>query len=128
MHGLLLYQSAVKLALNDDSDMGDQWWTRMVTIEKSSSSLSNVGLFLGSPVGRIMRSDVAILEADMTAQEALDAMQERNARNVLISTKGEVVGIVSKTDILFKVTSLGRNASRVRVREIMSSPVLAVGP
>jgi CBS domain-containing protein len=128
MHGLLLYQSAVKLALNDDSDMGDQWWTRMVTIEKSSSSLSNVGLFLGSPVGRIMRSDVAILEADMTAQEALDAMQERNARNVLISTKGEVVGIVSKTDILFKVTSLGRNASRVRVREIMSSPVLAAGP
>jgi CBS domain-containing protein len=100
----------------------------MVTIEKSSSSLSNVGLFLGSPVGRIMRSDVAILEADMTAQEALDAMQERNARNVLISTKGEVVGIVSKTDILFKVTSLGRNASRVRVREIMSSPVLAAGP
>lgn len=100
----------------------------MVTIEKSSSSLSNVGLFLGSPVGRIMRSDVAILEADMTAQEALDAMRERNARNVLISTKGEVVGIVSKTDILFKVTSLGRNASRVRVREIMSSPVLAVGP
>ena len=75
-----------------------------------------------------MRSDVAILEADMTAQDALEAMQEKNARNVLISTKGEVVGIVSKTDILFKVTSQGRNPSKVRLREIMSSPGLAVGP
>jgi CBS domain-containing protein len=55
-------------------------------------------------------------------------MQEKNARNILVSTKGEVVGIVSKTDILFKVTSQGRNPSKVKVREIMTSPVLAVGP
>lgn len=89
---------------------------------------SNVGLFLAAPVGRIMRSDVAILEADMNAEAALESMQEKNARNVLISTKGEVVGIVSKTDILFKVTSQGRNPSKVKAREIMSSPVLAVGP
>jgi CBS domain-containing protein len=75
-----------------------------------------------------MRSDVAILEAEMTAEDALQAMQEKNARNILVSTKGEVVGIVSKTDILFKVTSQGRNPSKVKVREIMSSPVLAVGP
>jgi len=99
----------------------------MVTPE-NSASLSNVGMFLASPVGRIMRSDVAILEADMTAEDALQAMQEKNARNILVSTKGEVVGIVSKTDILFKVTSQGRNPSKVKVREIMSSPVLAVGP
>jgi signal-transduction protein with cAMP-binding, CBS, and nucleotidyltransferase domain len=99
----------------------------MVTTE-SARIPSNIGLFLASPVGRIMRSDVAILEADLTAQAALNSMQDKNARNVLISTKGEVVGIVSKTDILFKVTSEGRNPSKVRLREIMSSPVLAVGP
>lgn len=95
---------------------------------ESSAPLSNVGLFLASPVGQIMRSDVAILEADMSAENALQAMQEKNARNILVSTKGEVVGIVSKTDILFKVTSEGRSPSKVKVREIMSSPVLAVGP
>jgi CBS domain-containing protein len=38
------------------------------------------------------------------------------------------VGIVSKTDILFKVMSQGRNSSKIRLREIMTSPVLAVGP
>jgi CBS domain-containing protein len=95
---------------------------------KSTAPLSNVGMFLASPVGRVMRSDVAILEADMTAEDALQAMQEKKARNVLVSRKGEVVGLVSKTDILFKVTSQGRGPSKVRVREIMTSPVLAVGP
>jgi CBS domain-containing protein len=95
---------------------------------ESTAPLSNVGMFLASPVGRVMRSDVAILEADMTAEDALQAMQERKARNVLVSRKGEVVGLVSKTDILFKVTSQGRGPSKVRVREIMTSPVLAVGP
>lgn len=95
---------------------------------ESTAPLSNVGMFLASPVGRVMRSDVAILEADMTAEDALQAMQEKKARNVLVSRKGEVVGLVSKTDILFKVTSQGRGPSKVRVREIMTSPVLAVGP
>jgi CBS domain-containing protein len=75
-----------------------------------------------------MRSDVAILEADMTTDDAIEAMQEKNARNVLVSVRGEIVGIVSKTDILFKVTSQGRNPSKVKLREIMNSPVLAVNP
>jgi CBS domain-containing protein len=35
---------------------------------------------------------------------------------------------VSKTDILLKVMSQGRNSGKVRLREIMTSPVLAVDP
>jgi signal-transduction protein with cAMP-binding, CBS, and nucleotidyltransferase domain len=90
--------------------------------------VSNVGALLASPVGKIMRSDVAILESDKTVDVAIEAMQEKNARNVLVSVRGEIVGIVSKTDILFKVTSQGRNPGKVRLREIMTSPVMAVNP
>ena len=93
-----------------------------------AGGLSNVGALLASPVGQIMRSDVAILESDKTTDDAIRAMQEKNARNILVSVRGEIVGIVSKTDILFKVTSQGRNPSKVRLREIMTSPVLAVNP
>jgi signal-transduction protein with cAMP-binding, CBS, and nucleotidyltransferase domain len=35
---------------------------------------------------------------------------------------------VSKTDILFNVMSEGRNPGKVRLRQIMTSPVLAVDP
>jgi len=89
---------------------------------------NNIGALLASPVGEIMRSDVAILEFDKSAEDAINAMQEKNARSVFVSTRGEIVGIVSKTDILFKVTSQGRNPSKVKIREIMTSPVLAANP
>jgi predicted transcriptional regulator len=32
-------------------------------------------------------------------------MKERNTRSILASYNGEVIGIVSKTDILFKIMS-----------------------
>jgi CBS domain-containing protein len=88
----------------------------------------NIAALLVMPVGEVMRSDVATLETSSTAEDALRAMQEKNARSILVSNKGEVVGIVSKTDILFKVTSQGRNPGKVKLREIMTSPVLAVNP
>ena len=97
-------------------------------LQGNNADFSNVGALLASPVGEIMRADVAILESDKTVDVAVEAMQEKNARNVLVSVRGEIVGIVSKTDILFKVTSQGRNPGKVRLREIMTSPVLAVNP
>jgi signal-transduction protein with cAMP-binding, CBS, and nucleotidyltransferase domain len=96
--------------------------------ENNAAGPANVRALLASPVGKIMRSDVAILESDKTTDVAIEAMQEKNARNVLVSVRGEIVGIVSKTDILFKVTSQGRNPGKVKLREIMTSPVLAVNP
>ena|GEM_PF-170138 len=94
----------------------------------SSVLAPNIAALLAMPVGAVMRSDVAILETDSTAEKAIDAMQEKKARSILVSNKGEVVGIVSKTDVLFKVTSQGRNPGKVKLREIMTSPVTAVNP
>lgn len=93
-----------------------------------SALAPNIAALLMMPVGEVMKSDVATLESDSTAEQALMAMQEKNARSILVSNKGEVVGIVSKTDVLFKVTSQGRNPSKVKLREIMTSPVMAVNP
>jgi CBS domain-containing protein len=81
-----------------------------------------------STVGIIMNSDAIILESDRFVAEAITLTKERNQRSVLASHKGEVVGLVSKTDILYKIIAEGRNPSKVRLREIMTSPVLAVDP
>jgi CBS domain-containing protein len=97
-------------------------------VSMNPASAPNIAALLMMPVGSVMRSDVAILETDSTAEDAIEAMQEKRARSILVSNKGEVVGIVSKTDVLFKVTSQGRNPSKVKLREIMTSPVTAVNP
>src|ERR687885_2638263 len=88
----------------------------------------NINSLLSSPIGTVLTTDLIILESDKSAKEAYEAMEEKKARCVLASHKGEVVGIVSKTDILFKVLGQDRNPGKVKLREIMSSPVLAVEP
>ena len=88
----------------------------------------NTTSLLSSPIELILNTNVIILESDSLANEAITLMKERNARSVLASHDGEVIGIVSKTDILFKVMSPGRNPVKVRLREIMNSPVLALDP
>lgn len=88
----------------------------------------DITTLLSAPIEHFLNTNVVILEGDKYADEALRLMKERGVRSILISHLGEVVGIVSKTDILFKVMSQGRNPGKVRLREIMTSPVMAVGP
>ena len=89
---------------------------------------ANTTSLLSSPIELILNTNVIILESDSLVNEAITLMKERNVRSVLVSHDGEVIGIVSKTDILFKVMSLGRNPAKVKLREIMNSPVLALDP
>lgn len=88
----------------------------------------DISTLLSMSIENFISTNIVILESDKFIDEALNLMKERNARSVLASHLGEVVGIVSKTDILFKVMSQGRNPGKVRLREIMTSPVLAVDP
>lgn len=83
---------------------------------------------LSSPIGTVINMDAIVLEADDSAQDAVRLMGEKKQRSLLVSRKGEVVGIVSETDILYKVAEQGRNPAKVHLREIMTSPVTAVDP
>src|SRR5919201_1763768 len=94
----------------------------------SSFIPDDISALLSSPIEHFVNTNVAILEGDRFTNQALDLMKEKDVRTVLVSHVGEVVGIVSKTDILFKVMSRGRNPGKVKLREIMTSPVLAVDP
>ncbi|MDQ5863253.1 MAG: CBS domain-containing protein, partial [Thermoproteota archaeon] len=81
----------------------------------SGSTVPNdISALLSSPIEHFINTNVAILEGDKFADQALNLMKEKDVRSVLVSHVGEVVGIVSKTDILFKVMSQGRNPGKVR--------------
>ena len=88
----------------------------------------DISALLSGPIEPFINTNVAILEGEKLTDEALKLMKQREVRSILVSHVGEVIGIVSKTDILFKVMSQGRNPSKVKLREIMTSPVLAVNP
>lgn len=91
-------------------------------------SSNDITSLLSMPIEHFINMNVAIMEGDKYIDQALEVMKEKGVRSVLVSHQGEVMGILSKTDILFKVMSQGRNPGKVRLREVMTSPVLAVDP
>ena len=94
----------------------------------SSDIPDNISVLLASPVEGFLNTNIVLMEGDKTVDQALEIMKNKDVRSVLISHLGEVIGIVSKTDILFKVMARGKNPAKVKLREIMVSPVLAVNP
>jgi CBS domain-containing protein len=96
-------------------------------VSKISSS-SEVGALLDISIDKIMETDAVIMEGEKTVMDAINKMQEKKAKVVLISHQGEAVGLVSKSDILFKVAAKSLPLNKVKLREIMSSPVYSLPP
>jgi CBS domain-containing protein len=72
-------------------------------------------------------NSVITLDQYKTAADAVNAMKENSVRCVLVSdTKNEIIGLVSKTDILYKVVSLHKNPAKIMLKEIMSSPIISI--
>ena len=93
-----------------------------------SAEPSSMTYLLMSPTRKIADSNVTMADYNDSADTAIRLMKEKQTKCVLLSKGGEAIGIVTKTDILYKVLSQGRNPSKVRLEEIMTSPILAVDP
>jgi predicted transcriptional regulator len=86
----------------------------------SNTALSREKIML-TPVASILDTNAIILEGDRYLDEGLRMMQERNSRCILVSHLGEVMGLISETDILFKVAQENRSPHKVKLREIMTT-------
>jgi predicted transcriptional regulator len=94
-----------------------------------TSGDSNAKSFLSLPVSSILQRNMAILDHSQTAADAIEVMKDRSVRSILVSdSKKEIIGLVSKTDILYRLLSLHKSPTRTRLEEIMSSPIISVPP
>ncbi|MEW5767182.1 MAG: CBS domain-containing protein [bacterium] len=78
------------------------------------------------PVEGIMTHNPVIIPKDKNVEEAAGIMANRKIRCVLIGEKGQIIGILTETDIIRKVVAKELEPSRVKVGEVMSSPPLSV--
>jgi CBS domain-containing protein len=65
---------------------------------------------------------------DATVYEAVATMAAKEVGAVLVIERGSLLGIVSAKDYGTRVVLQGKDGRDVLVREIMTSPVVAVGP
>src|SRR4051794_23863244 len=84
-----------------------------------------------SKVAEILASkgaDIYSVDADASVLDAAKQMIEANVGAMLVSVEGRITGIVTERDYLRRVTLEGRGDRDTAVSEIMSSPLIVVGP
>jgi CBS domain-containing protein len=80
------------------------------------------------PVIEIMAKEPVTASPDDTVERAASTMRTRDIGSLIVVENGRPVGIVTERDIVTKVVAANKVPSTVKVREIMSSPVISVGP
>jgi CBS domain-containing protein len=80
--------------------------------------------------GDIMQTEVETILGDLTVQEAATLMRFAGTRSLLVIPRqeGHPYGIVSYSDIVYRVIAEGKDPRRTRIDEITTTPALAVRP
>ncbi len=81
-------------------------------------------------IGEIMTSPVVTVPASTPAEEALHLMREKGIHSVVVEPDGPdgMYGIMTQRDLLRKIVATDRPLLNVTVKDLMSSPLIAVSP
>ena len=76
----------------------------------------------------LMSTNVATVGSDQTMALAANLMADDGISSLVVVDDGVVVGIITEKDFLEKVVAKKMSAMDVKVKEVMSSPVISVSP
>lgn len=66
------------------------------------------------------------VDRDMDVRKAAQVMRDRNIGSVFVSRGGEVIGILTDTDMVRRVVAVGADATKTSVELIMSAPIMTI--
>jgi CBS domain-containing protein len=81
-----------------------------------------------SAILKLKGSTVFSVSPEATVFEAIQVMADKNVGALLILESERLVGIISERDYTRKVALLGRVSKEIKVREVITSPVIHVSP
>lgn len=76
----------------------------------------------------VMVKNVITVDTDYTVKLAAKIMCQFGIGCVVVLENGRVVGLVTERDLLKRIVAVARDPEKTFVREIMSKPVIVVGP
>ncbi|MBD2233178.1 CBS domain-containing protein [Phormidium tenue] len=81
-------------------------------------------------VADIMTPNVTTIASGATVAEAIDLMQQRQIRALLVEHRSQDMpfGMVTERDIVYTVVARGHNPEKVLVQDIMRQPCISLAP
>jgi len=78
----------------------------------------------------IMTRDVVTIRGSATVADAVKLMKEKGLRALIVEPRSDQdpYGIVTETDIIYKVAAFGYDPKKIRVYEVMVKPCIIVDP
>ncbi|MEM2875707.1 MAG: CBS domain-containing protein [Candidatus Bathyarchaeia archaeon] len=75
-----------------------------------------------------MKKEVVTVDEDDSVMEASKRMREKHEGCAVVLRGGEPVGMVTERDVTWNVAGKGLDPKAVKVREIMSTPLITISP
>ena len=76
----------------------------------------------------VMVKEVIKINEDVTIKEAAELMNKYEIGCLIAVEKGKVSGILTERDLLKRVVAEAKDASKLRVRDVMTSPLVVAEP
>ena len=78
----------------------------------------------------IMTENVVTISGSATVAEAVKLMKDKGLRALIVDRRSDSdpYGIVTETDIVYKIAAFGHDSKQMRVYEIMTKPCVTVNP
>ena len=78
----------------------------------------------------IMTNNVVTISGSATVSEAVKTLKEEGLRALIVERRSDSdpYGIITETDIVYKVAAFGHDPKKMRVYEIMTKPCVIVNP
>jgi len=76
----------------------------------------------------VMVQGVIPVDGNSSVKEAVDIMNEFQIGSLVVLEKGRAKGIVTERDFLRRIISEASDVMKTKVKDIMSSPLIYVGP
>ncbi len=78
----------------------------------------------------IMNTEVATIAASALVSEAIGLMRQKRIHSLIVTPRGaeKAYGILTETDIAYKVIAFGEDPKALKVSDIMTKPCIALNP
>jgi CBS domain-containing protein len=76
----------------------------------------------------VMTREVITLDENVSVKKAAEIMAQEGVSALIATSEGRAIGILTERDILKRIVAEGKNSRKMKVKEIMSSPLVTIEP